>query len=97
MLHSKVMIVDELYTLVGSANLDPRSLYINLEFLAVIRSAELARQMQEVCRFEWRIRGGSRWRIAGGSGRGRGCATGWRGWCGGGCEGCGRGWRHIRK
>jgi cardiolipin synthase len=52
MLHSKVMIVDELYTLVGSANLDPRSLYINLEFLAVIRSAELARQMQQVCRFE---------------------------------------------
>ena len=52
MLHSKVMIVDELYTLVGSANLDPRSLYINLEFLAVIRSAEMARLMQEVCRFE---------------------------------------------
>ena len=41
----KVMIVDELYTLVGSANLDPRSLYINLEFLAVIRSAEMARLM----------------------------------------------------
>jgi len=52
MLHAKVMIVDELYTLVGSANLDPRSLYINLEFLAVIRSAEMARRMQEICRFE---------------------------------------------
>jgi len=52
MLHSKVLIVDELYTLLGSANLDPRSLYINLEFLAVIRSAELARLMLEVCRFE---------------------------------------------
>jgi len=52
MLHSKVMIVDDFYTLVGSANLDPRSLYINLEFIAVIRSQNLARIMQRICRFE---------------------------------------------
>jgi cardiolipin synthase len=52
MLHSKVMVVDDLYTLVGSANLDPRSLYINLEFVAVIRSQNLARIMQRICRFE---------------------------------------------
>ena len=37
MLHSKTMVIDDLYTVVGSCNLDPRSLYINLEFLAVIR------------------------------------------------------------
>ena len=52
MLHSKVMVVDDLYTLVGSCNLDPRSLYINLEFLAVIRSEKLAAMMQRVCQFE---------------------------------------------
>ncbi len=43
MLHSKAMVVDDRWTVVGSCNLDPRSLEINLEFMAVIRSAELAR------------------------------------------------------
>jgi cardiolipin synthase len=52
MLHSKVMIIDDMYTLVGSANLDPRSLYTNLEFIAVIRSQALARIMHRICRFE---------------------------------------------
>ncbi|MCL2645863.1 MAG: phospholipase D-like domain-containing protein [Phycisphaerales bacterium] len=52
MLHSKVVIVDDTWTIVGSANLDPRSLYINLEFLAVIRSPSLARIMTDICRFE---------------------------------------------
>ncbi len=52
MLHSKVMIVDERWTVVGSANMDPRSLGTNLEFLAVIRSREMARVMQRVWRFE---------------------------------------------
>ncbi len=52
MLHSKAMVVDDLYTVVGSCNLDPRSLYINLEFLAVIRSRPLAEVLQNICRFE---------------------------------------------
>jgi len=52
MLHSKMMVVDTLFTLVGSANLDPRSLYTNLEFVAVIRSRALAEIMQRICRFE---------------------------------------------
>ncbi len=52
MLHSKLMVVDGLYTVVGSCNLDPRSLYINLEFLAVIRSRRLAEVMGKICRFE---------------------------------------------
>ncbi len=52
MLHSKAMVVDDLYTLVGSCNLDPRSLYINLEFLAVIRSRRLALVIARICRFE---------------------------------------------
>ena len=52
MLHSKTMIIDDLYTIVGSCNLDPRSLYINLEFLAVIRSRKLAAIMRDICKFE---------------------------------------------
>jgi cardiolipin synthase len=43
MLHSKVMIVDKSWVVVGSCNLDARSLWINYEFLAVIRSENLAR------------------------------------------------------
>lgn len=54
MLHAKVMIIDDLYTLVGSANLDPRSLYSNLEFVAVIRSQALAQVMHGIWRFERR-------------------------------------------
>ena len=39
MLHSKVMIADNEWSLVGSCNLDARSLWINLEFLAVVHCA----------------------------------------------------------
>ena len=52
MMHSKVMIVDDQFTVVGSANMDPRSMYSNLELLAVIRSRELARVMHRICRYE---------------------------------------------
>ena len=70
MLHSKMMVVDGLYNVVGSANFDPRSLRINLEFVAVIRSEELARILQRIARFEMgqsdritmeRVRHISRW------------------------------------
>lgn len=52
MLHSKVMVVDDEWTVIGSCNLDARSLYINLEFLAVIHSREMARQMNAVIAYE---------------------------------------------
>jgi cardiolipin synthase len=52
MLHSKVLIVDNQWTVVGSANLDARSLYINLEFLAVIHSPNLARVMNALVQHE---------------------------------------------
>jgi cardiolipin synthase len=52
MLHSKVMVMDDAWTLVGSCNLDARSLYINLEFMAVIHSRLLARALNRVMRFE---------------------------------------------
>lgn len=48
MLHSKVMIVDDEWTVLGSSNLDPRSLWINLEFLAVVRSRTLAKAIKEI-------------------------------------------------
>lgn len=52
MLHSKVMIVDDQWTIVGSCNLDARSLWINLEFLAVIHSPTLARLLNEIVAYE---------------------------------------------
>jgi cardiolipin synthase len=52
MLHGKVMIVDKLWTLVGSCNLDPRSLWINREFFAVIRSRKMAAVVRQVCAYE---------------------------------------------
>lgn len=48
MLHSKVMIADNAWVVVGSCNLDARSLYINFEFLAVIHSPALARVLRRV-------------------------------------------------
>jgi cardiolipin synthase len=52
MLHSKVTVVDDQWTVIGSANLEARGLWINLEFLAVIRSRELARVMSDIIRHE---------------------------------------------
>ncbi len=52
MLHSKVMIVDDQWTMVGSCNLDARSLWINLEFQAVIHSPALARILNEIVAYE---------------------------------------------
>ncbi len=48
MLHSKVMIVDNTWVVVGSCNLDARSLYINFEFFAVIHSRNLARVLNRI-------------------------------------------------
>jgi cardiolipin synthase len=52
MLHSKVMVIDGEWTVVGSCNLDPRSLRLNLEFFAVIRSAAMAAAAASFCRHE---------------------------------------------
>jgi cardiolipin synthase A/B len=52
MLHSKVMVIDGQWTVVGSCNLDPRSLRLNLEFFAVIRSAAMASAAGAFCRHE---------------------------------------------
>ncbi|MGC9260648.1 MAG: phospholipase D-like domain-containing protein [Phycisphaerae bacterium] len=53
-MHTKTMVIDRQWTVVGSANMDPRSLYINLEFMAVIRSSAFAQAVIRVCRYEMR-------------------------------------------
>ncbi len=53
-MHTKAMVVDRQWTVVGSANMDPRSLYINLEFMAVIRSPAFAQAVIRVTRNEMR-------------------------------------------
>jgi cardiolipin synthase len=54
MLHSKVMVIDDEWSLIGSCNLDPRSLWYNLEFFAVFRSAAMAAAVRRICCFEMR-------------------------------------------
>lgn len=52
MLHSKVMVADGEWTVVGSANMDPRSFQINYELLAVIRSKPFAAAITSICEHE---------------------------------------------
>lgn len=47
MLHSKIVIIDEEYVVLGSSNFDALSLWVNWEFLAVIRSPRLAAVLNE--------------------------------------------------
>jgi cardiolipin synthase len=46
--HSKLMVVDGAWSLIGSANWDPRSLRLNFEFLVECYSTELAQQLEEL-------------------------------------------------
>jgi cardiolipin synthase len=52
MLHSKVLVTDDRTVVIGSCNMDPRSLWTNLEFLAVIASQPLAATVTELCETE---------------------------------------------
>lgn len=54
MVHSKVAVIDDTWSVVGSCNLDPRSLEYNLEFLAVIRSPAFAALLVAICQEERR-------------------------------------------
>lgn len=47
-LHAKTMVVDEQTSIIGSTNLDYRSIEFNCELSAIIRSAEFGRQMCEL-------------------------------------------------
>jgi cardiolipin synthase len=48
MMHCKVMVVDELFSSVGSANFDPRSLYINDESNLNVLDTRFAREQLRV-------------------------------------------------
>ena len=48
MLHSKAMVIDGQWSVIGSCNLDPRSLRLNLEFFAAIHSEPMARALDLV-------------------------------------------------
>jgi len=52
MLHSKVLVVDQLWSVIGSCNLDPRSLRVNLEYLGVMHSTKFSTVVREVCEYE---------------------------------------------
>lgn len=54
MLHSKVLTIDDDWTVVGSCNLDPRSLRTNLEFLSVVRSREFNAAVKRICAHDLR-------------------------------------------
>jgi cardiolipin synthase len=46
MLHAKAIVVDDRYALVGSANLDLRSLYLNFELMTLLYNREDVRAVR---------------------------------------------------
>ena len=46
-LHAKLLLIDQEYTFIGSANLDPRSLRLNTEIGLFIQSTELNQRLRE--------------------------------------------------
>ncbi|SFV58430.1 Cardiolipin synthetase [hydrothermal vent metagenome] len=47
-LHTKMMVIDDYRLIVGSANIDPRSIKLNTELLLVIDSKKIAKRKQEI-------------------------------------------------
>jgi cardiolipin synthase len=54
MIHSKVMIVDSRWSVVGSANLDNRSLHLNFEAGCIMHSPELVAELEKAYRRDLR-------------------------------------------
>lgn len=52
MLHSKAIVIDDRWSVIGSCNLDARSLRLNLEFFAVVHSPTMAAELLTICRRE---------------------------------------------
>jgi cardiolipin synthase len=52
MLHSKAMVIDDEWSVIGSSNLDPRSLRTNLEFVAVFHSCAVSAALLGICKHE---------------------------------------------
>lgn len=47
--HTKLLLVDDAWSLIGSSNLDPRSLRLNFEFNLEVYDSELNRRLSEYC------------------------------------------------
>lgn len=47
--HSKLFVVDERYSVIGSANMDPRSLRLNFEMVVEVYCSELAKELSSHC------------------------------------------------
>ncbi len=47
MLHAKLIIIDNLYSIIGSANMDMRSLFLNYEIALFIYSKEILKQLEK--------------------------------------------------
>src|SRR4029078_9039525 len=69
MLHSKVMVIDGQWSVVGCCNLDARSLLLNLECFAVMHSSPMAQALDRICQEEIR----ESVRVTAERGRGRSC------------------------
>ena len=51
--HTKLLLVDDYYVLMGSTNLDPRSLKLNFELCVEVYERSLNEKLREM--MEWRI------------------------------------------
>jgi putative cardiolipin synthase len=60
-LHTKGFILDDEWVLLGSLNVDPRSIKINTEHMMIVESPELAGQMR--ADFEWMIDPANSWQV----------------------------------
>jgi putative cardiolipin synthase len=60
-LHTKAFVLDNEWVLLGSLNIDPRSIQINTEHMLVIESPDLAMQLRED--FEWMIGPSNAWKV----------------------------------
>ncbi len=60
-LHTKGFVLDEQWVLLGSLNVDPRSIKINTEHMMIIDSPDLAKQMRDD--FDWMIAPENAWQV----------------------------------
>lgn len=60
-LHTKAFVLDDEWVLLGSLNIDPRSIQINTEHMLLIESPDLAEQMRTD--FEWMINPSNAWKV----------------------------------
>jgi len=55
-LHAKLLLIDDQYAFIGSANLDPRSLHLNTEIGLLLDSPEINRQLRELLALDFHLR-----------------------------------------